>query len=91
MEAEDDKELKIEFIEKVPDCKSKTKNGDFLSVHYTGVLAASGEKFSSSRDLGLAYNFTLGRGEVIRGYDVGLLGMCVGEKRRLTVPPHMGE
>ena len=89
---EEEEELKIEILQKPPaDCERKAKDGDFMSVHYTGVLAANGKKFSSSHDNNQPYTFTLGRREVIQGYEVGLQGMCVGEKRRLTVPARMGE
>lgn len=85
-------EFKVETLEGPPaNCTRKAKDGDFLSVHYTGILAANLKKFESSRDNTRPYTFTLGRGEVIQGYEEGMQGMCVGEKRRLTVPADMGE
>ncbi|MCA9353745.1 FKBP-type peptidyl-prolyl cis-trans isomerase [Candidatus Nomurabacteria bacterium] len=63
--------------------------GDIVSVHYTGVFE-SGEKFDSSLDRGVPFDFTLGAGQVIRGWDEGVLGMKVGEQRKLTIPYELG-
>ncbi|KAG0242054.1 putative FK506-binding protein 2 [Mortierella sp. GBAus27b] len=63
----------------------KTKDGDRLSMHYTGTNWATGAQFDSSIGRG-PFDFTLGKGEVIKGWDQGLRGMCVGEKRKLTIP-----
>lgn len=85
-------EFKMEVTEKPPeDCERKSQDGDYLSVHYTGSLATNGEKFDSSRDRDQPFSFTLGRREAIQGYEKGLQDMCVGEKRKLVVPPEMGE
>ncbi|KAF2075000.1 hypothetical protein CYY_003696 [Polysphondylium violaceum] len=70
-------------------CTQKTVPGDHLKIHYTGTLL-NGEKFDSSVDRGTPFEFTLGEGRVIKGWDQGLLGMCVGEKRKLVIPPSMG-
>ena len=58
-----------------------------MSMHYTGYLEANGKKFDSSRDRDKPFDFTLGVGQVIQGWDEGVAGMCVGEVRKLTVPP----
>lgn len=63
----------------------EVQNGSRVSVHYTGVLE-NGQKFDSSLDRGEPFIFTLGAGQVIRGWDIGVLGMKAGEKRKLTIP-----
>ncbi len=63
--------------------------GKQVSVHYTGWLT-DGTKFDSSLDRNDPFDFPLGRGHVIRGWDEGVAGMKVGGKRKLTIPPEMG-
>jgi FKBP-type peptidyl-prolyl cis-trans isomerase len=65
------------------------KNGNKVSVHYLGTLE-SGQKFDSSFDHNKPFDVTLGAGGVIRGWEEGLLGMAVGSKRRLVIPPELG-
>jgi len=72
----------------------QVQNGQIVSVHYTGWLAdgpstelRAGTKFDSSLDRGAPFEFTLGAGQVIKGWDLGVSGMKVGEKRKLTIPP----
>ena len=70
-----------------------TKKGDTVFVHYTGWLDNNGEpgkKFDSSVDRGTPFSFKLGIGHVIKGWDEGVEGMKVGEKRRLVIPAHIG-
>ena len=63
--------------------------GKQVSVHYTGWLT-NGKKFDSSKDRGQPFQFALGRGQVIQGWDDGVAGMKVGGKRKLTIPPELG-
>ena len=67
----------------------EAKAGDRVTVHYVGTLT-DGKKFDSSRDRGRPFSFTLGQGQVIKGWDQGFSGMKVGTKARLTIPPEMG-
>jgi FKBP-type peptidyl-prolyl cis-trans isomerase len=77
-------------ITKPAECNRKTENGDTISAHYTGTLQSDGSQFDSSYGRGQPFEFTLGVGEVIKGWDQGLLGMCIGEQRKLTIPPMLG-
>lgn len=63
--------------------------GKVVSVHYTGWLT-NGKKFDSSVDRGQAFEFPLGAGRVIKGWDQGVKGMKVGGKRKLTIPSTLG-
>ena len=63
--------------------------GQVLTMHYSGTLA-NGAKFDSSYDRGEPFQFTLGAGEVIKGWDIGIQGMKVGGKRKLIIPPELG-
>jgi len=69
-------------------CDRKSKSGDKLSMHYVGTLL-DGSEFDSSRKRGEPFVFTLGSGQVIKGWDQGLSGMCIGEKRNLKIPGHL--
>jgi FKBP-type peptidyl-prolyl cis-trans isomerase len=68
-------------------------SGQRVKVHYTGWLDNNGNrgaKFDSSRDRDEPFEFALGRGQVIKGWDEGVAGMKVGGKRQLTIPPDLG-
>ena len=65
------------------------KNGDTVSVHYTGWLE-NGTKFDSSVDRGEPFKITLGAGQVIQGWELGLVGIKKGEVRRLFIPSQLG-
>ncbi|KAH9978663.1 hypothetical protein BGW80DRAFT_1280294 [Lactifluus volemus] len=81
--------LDIRTTHEPTDCQVKSQKGDAIKVHYTGKLFSNGNKFDSSLDRGQPLPVTLGAGQVIKGWDEGLVGMCVGEKRTLTIPSHM--
>lgn len=68
---------------------AKAAYGKMVKVHYTGWLT-SGAKFDSSRDRGTPFQFSLGAGKVIEGWDRGVVGMQVGERRKLTIPSELG-
>ena len=63
--------------------------GQHVTVHYTGWLT-NGSKFDSSKDRDEPFEFPLGGGRVIRGWDEGVQGMKIGGKRKLTIPPDLG-
>ena len=65
------------------------KEGSYVRVHYTGWLT-NGKKFDSSVDAGQPFDFTIGNGEVIKGWEEGVAGMRVGGKRQLHIPPALG-
>jgi FKBP-type peptidyl-prolyl cis-trans isomerase len=65
------------------------KEGSHVRVHYTGWLT-TGKKFDSSVDAGKPFDFTIGNGEVIKGWEEGVAGMRVGGKRQLRIPPDLG-
>lgn len=68
---------------------AQAQAGQKVSVHYTGWLE-NGTKFDSSKDRNEPFEFPLGRGYVIPGWDQGVAGMKVGGSRKLTIPPHLG-
>ena len=79
----------LEYVEIIEGAGSRPKTGDSVSVHYTGWLK-SGQKFDSSRDRGQPFAFSIGRGQVIKGWDEGVGTMKVGGVRKLIIPAHLG-
>ncbi len=91
--------LKYEILKPAQDSKAKSpEKGKPVTVHYTGWLGVDdgkgnfekGAKFDSSVDRGTPFQFVIGVGMVIRGWDEGVMGMKVGEKRRLIIPSELG-
>lgn len=83
----------LQYDDTQPGDGAEAKAGQTCVMHYTGWLwlnGAKGSKFDSSRDRGQPFSFKLGVGQVIKGWDDGLLGMRVGGRRRLVIPPHLG-
>lgn len=91
-------ELKVVQYDGPTECDDdkRVKSGQYLAMHYTGTIDESsesgekGEKFDSSRDRGDTFNFQIGVGQVIQGWDEGIIGLCVGAKAKLIIPPEMG-
>lgn len=79
----------LEYEDELVGTGDSPKTGQKVTVHYTGWLT-NGKKFDSSSDRGQPFSFTIGRGQVIAGWDEGVAGMKVGGKRKLTIPPTLG-
>lgn len=82
-----DNQLKTEDI--VVGTGTEATAGKKVTVNYLGTLT-DGKKFDSSYDRGVPFSFNLGSGEVIKGWDMGVVGMKVGGKRKLTIPASLG-
>ena len=84
----------LQYVDLTVGSGELAKAGDQVSVHYTGWLqnpdASKGRKFDSSKDRGQPFQFGLGQGQVIKGWDEGVQGMKVGGVRELTIPPALG-
>ncbi|KPM03597.1 peptidyl-prolyl cis-trans isomerase FKBP2-like protein [Sarcoptes scabiei] len=78
--------LQIGVKKRVPNCEVRSSKGDLLHIHYRGTLHATGAEFDSSHKRGTPLKFTLGAGQVIAGWDQGLIGICAGERRKLVIP-----
>lgn len=74
---------------KPDNCTELSKKGDYLKYHYNATLM-DGTLLDSTIDYGKTYNIVLGSGQVVLGMDMGLQNMCVGEKRTVLIPPHLG-
>jgi FKBP-type peptidyl-prolyl cis-trans isomerase len=79
----------LKYVDLVVGTGREAAVGDQATVHYTGWLT-DGKKFDSSVDRREPFSFPLGSGRVIRGWDEGVVGMKVGGKRKLTIPPQLG-
>ncbi|EOR03997.1 hypothetical protein E3P77_03952 [Wallemia ichthyophaga] len=83
--------LQIGIKEKADPCLHTAQNGDNLKMHYVGSLFEQGTVFDSSRKPGRhPFTFKLGANQVISGWEQGVLGMCQGERRKVTIPPAQG-
>ncbi|XP_048470336.1 peptidyl-prolyl cis-trans isomerase FKBP10-like [Rhincodon typus] len=71
------------------ECSRQVQSGDFIRYHYNGTFA-DGKKFDSSYDHSNTFNVEVGKGRLIPGMDKAVLGMCVNERRRIVIPPHLG-
>ena len=83
----------LQYEDSVPGAGKTAQAGRPVSVHYTGWLyenGVKGAKFDSSKDRNDPFEFGLGAGMVIKGWDEGVQGMKVGGKRTLTIPPQLG-
>lgn len=81
--------LQIGIKRRADKCDRQAQKGDSLHMHYRGYLKVGGNEFDTSYKRGEPLVFTLGTGQVIKGWDQGLLGICAGEKRKLVIPPHL--
>jgi FKBP-type peptidyl-prolyl isomerase-like protein len=79
----------LKYVDVVEGTGATPQKGQTVTVHYTGTLE-NGKKFDSSVDRGQPYEFRLGEGSVIKGWDEGLATMKVGGKRKLIIPPVLG-
>ncbi len=79
----------LQYVDEVVGTGESPKKGQTVTVHYTGTLT-DGTKFDSSRDRGQPFEFKIGVGQVIKGWDEGVGTMKVGGRRQLTIPPDLG-
>ena len=77
------------MIDEIEGVGEAVERGDQITCHYVGVAFSTGEEFDASWNRGEPFSFQVGVGQVIRGWDEGLLGMKVGGRRRLEIPSHL--
>jgi peptidylprolyl isomerase len=87
---EGDPPTDLEIVDLVVGEGEEARPGQGVSVHYVGVSYSSGQEFDASWNRGVPFEFPLGGGRVIAGWDQGVVGMKVGGRRRLTIPPRLG-
>ena len=80
----------LQIVDLVEGDGDEATAGKTALVHYVGVAYSTGEEFDASWNRGEALAFPLGGGRVIAGWDQGVVGMKVGGRRRLVIPPHLG-
>ena len=80
----------LEIVDDVVGDGAEASSGNTVSVHYVGVAWSSGSQFDASWDRMEPFQFPLGQGYVIKGWDEGVQGMKVGGRRTLHIPPHLG-
>mmetsp|Transcript_24881 Transcript_24881/g.49944 ORF Transcript_24881/g.49944 Transcript_24881/m.49944 type:complete len:161 (+) Transcript_24881:50-532(+) len=89
------KDVEINIHQKAPSCRLRAQQGDLLHLHYSGYATSTGKLFESSRESSEPYVFKLGacheqgKVECLLGFQKGVTGMCVGEKRKVTIPAHL--
>ncbi|CAK0898719.1 unnamed protein product [Prorocentrum cordatum] len=89
------KDLDITVHQEAKSCTLKAGRGDLVHVHYTGYSKSSGKKFETTRSQSEPYVFKLGqcndkdKPECLKGFEKSIFGMCAGEKRKVSMPPHL--
>mmetsp|Transcript_52648 Transcript_52648/g.104538 ORF Transcript_52648/g.104538 Transcript_52648/m.104538 type:complete len:157 (+) Transcript_52648:46-516(+) len=89
------KDMDVVVHKKPSSCSVKAGRGDLVHVHYTGYLKSTGKIYETSREQNDPYVFKLGtcntkgKPECLKGFEKGVLGMCAGEKRKVTLPPQL--
>ena len=80
----------LRIVDEIQGTGKEATPGATVSCHYVGVTYSGGEEFDASWNRGEPLEFTVGIGQVIQGWDQGLLGMRVGGRRKIVIPPHLG-
>ena len=91
-------ELKVEVYEGPTECadEDRVTEGNYLKMHYTGKIDESSEtgekgaQFDTSHGRGQTFDFAVGKGRVIKGWDQGIIGLCKGAKANIVIPPEFG-